>query len=444
VIYAFPSDGADRFTALAGPIAWDVAAVDAWWRREDPSRTLRFDLFAFPGCASGAGQLDISRVQLQQPSIYYAATSTRAGRIVFELDRTFVDPAKKYLVYYDGPVEEPRICGQSSLLPDEGGRYAYSIVYAQACRADIGSGVVTANVAVHELTHNLGAVPPGGAPDACPGDSAHVCDDPDDLMYPYTRGQGLNAVKLDAGHNDYYDHGQGWWDLHNSTWLAHLDAPHHVLSVSFSKSTGTGQVTSDLPGIACPPTCSTTWDEGSKVTLTATAGEGSRFVGWSGACSAAPCTVTMGSEQTAVALFAAGDGDEPGRHPLPADLHDHPRQGNAHPAERKPRPTFRARGLGRSLLWQGSLHRPTRRELDRHRGVRRRPRPGLSAGAAADEGEALPPPLAAAEPTPPLRARPRSPRGSRPATRATAPPRGCRARPAHAAAPRALPHWVRG
>jgi len=305
VIYAFPSDGVDRFATLAGPIASDVAAIDAWWRREDPSRTPRFDLFAFPGCAPGAGQLDISRVQLQQPTGFYAATSTRAARIVFELDQTFADPAKKYLVYYDGAVEEPRLCGQSTISPDAGGRYAYSVVYAQACRADIGTGVVTASVAVHELTHNLGAVPPGGAPDACPGDSAHVCDDADDLMYPYTRGQGLSAVKLDAEHNDYYEHGQGWWDLRSSTWLTHLDAPQHQLDVSFGTSTGTGQVASDLPGIACPPACSTPWDEGSQVTLTATPGDGSRFAGWSGACSADPCTVTMSAAETAVARFAA-------------------------------------------------------------------------------------------------------------------------------------------
>ncbi len=305
VIYAFPSDAADRFAALAGPIASDVAAMDAWWRREDPSRTLRFDLFAFPSCAQGAGQLDISRVQLEQPASFYMDTSTRAGRIIFELDRILADPEKKYLVYFDGPVEEPRLCGQSSLMPDQGGRYAYSVVYAQACRADIGTGVVTANVAVHELTHNLGAVPPGGPPDSCVGDSAHVCDDPDDLMYPYTKGQGLSAVKLDAGHNDYYAHGHGWWDLHNSTWLARLDEPQHVLNVSFGKSTGGGQVTSDLPGVACPPACSTSWDEGSTVALTATAGEGSRFVGWSGTCSSDPCTVTVASDQTAVAFFAA-------------------------------------------------------------------------------------------------------------------------------------------
>jgi hypothetical protein len=305
VVYAFPSDGADGFATLAGPIASDVAAMDAWWRREDPSRTPRFDVYAFPECLPGFGQLDISRVQLSQPSSYYAPTSTRMARIVFELDRTFADPSKKYLVYYDGAIEEPRLCGQSIVSPDAGGRYAYSVVYAQACRADIGTGVVTANVALHELTHNLGAVPPDGPPNACSGDTAHVCDDPDDLMYPYTKGQGLNAVKLDAGHDDYYAHGHSWWDLRNSAWLTHLDAPQHLLSVSFGRSTGRGQVTSDQPGIACPPACSRPWDEGSQVTLSATPSDGSRFVGWSGACSSDPCTVMVNADETAVALFAA-------------------------------------------------------------------------------------------------------------------------------------------
>ncbi|HMK92343.1 MAG TPA: hypothetical protein VK576_05030, partial [Thermoleophilia bacterium] len=278
---------------------------DAWWRREDPSRTPRFDLYAFPGCAPGFAQLDISRVQLSQPTSYYAPTSTRMARIVFELDRTFADPSKKYLVYYDGGVEEPRLCGQSIISPGAGGRYAYSVVYAQACRADIGTGVVTASVALHELTHNLGAVPSGGPPNSCPGDSAHVCDDVDDLMYPYTRGQGLSAVKLDAGRNDYYGHGQSWWDLRNSAWLTHLDAPQHLLSVSFGRSTGRGEVTSDQPGIVCPPACSAPWDEGSLVTLSAIPSDGSRFVGWSWPCSADPCRVTVKAAETAVALFAA-------------------------------------------------------------------------------------------------------------------------------------------
>ena len=112
-------------------------------------------------------------------------------------------------------------------------------------------------------------------------------------------------MKLDAGRNDYYGHGQGCWDLRNSAWLAHLDAPQQLLSVSLGTSTGGGRVTSNLPGIACPPGCSSLWDTGAQVTLTATPAEGSRFAGWSGACSSDPCAVTMSAAQTAVASFAA-------------------------------------------------------------------------------------------------------------------------------------------
>ena len=194
VIYAFPSDGVDRYASLAPLIAADLAAIDSWWRRQDASRTIRFDLFAFPGCTPGLDQLDLSRVKLSQPASYYAAVSSRGGRLVGELNQRFGEPTKKYLVYYDGVVDEPRLCGQSTVAPDQGGRYAYSLVYSQACHADVGTGVITASVVAHELGHNLGAVPPGGPPHACEGDTAHICDDENDLMFPFTRGQGLNAA----------------------------------------------------------------------------------------------------------------------------------------------------------------------------------------------------------------------------------------------------------
>ena len=113
VIYAFPSDGVDRYTSLAPLIVADLTAIDAWWRRQDASRTIRFDLFAFPGCAPGLGQLDLSRVQLTQPASYYAAVNSRGGRLISELNQQFAESSKKYLVYYDGVVDEPRLCGQS-------------------------------------------------------------------------------------------------------------------------------------------------------------------------------------------------------------------------------------------------------------------------------------------------------------------------------------------
>jgi hypothetical protein len=34
VVYAVPVDGQDRFAELASPLTTDIAAIDAWWRRE--------------------------------------------------------------------------------------------------------------------------------------------------------------------------------------------------------------------------------------------------------------------------------------------------------------------------------------------------------------------------------------------------------------------------
>jgi Divergent InlB B-repeat domain len=305
VIYAFPSDGADRYASLAPLIAADLSAIDGWWRRQDPTRTIRFDLFAFPGCTPGLDQLDLSRVKLSQPASYYAGVSSRGGRLVGELNQRFAEPTKKYLVYYDGVVDEPRLCGQSTVAPNEGGRYAYSLVYSQACHADVGTGVVTASVVAHELGHNLGAVPPGGPPHACEGDTAHICDDENDLMFPYTRGQGLSAVSLDAGHDDYYAHSGAWWDLQDSAWLAHIGS-QFALTVTVGGS-GKGTVSSASPGISCPASCSATFDPGTQVELSATPGDHTRFVGWSGGCTADPCVVTMSSAQTVVAKFVAQD-----------------------------------------------------------------------------------------------------------------------------------------
>src|SRR5690242_8517785 len=41
VVYAVPSDGADRFSDYASRIATDAAAIDSWWQGQDPARTPR-------------------------------------------------------------------------------------------------------------------------------------------------------------------------------------------------------------------------------------------------------------------------------------------------------------------------------------------------------------------------------------------------------------------
>jgi hypothetical protein len=79
-------------------------------------------------------------------------------------------------------------------------------------------------------------------------------------------------------------------------------------SVSLSVSiAGNGTVTSSPSGVNCTSTCSPSFPAGTAVTLTATAGSGSYFSGWTGACSGTgSCVVTMNSAQSVSATFVSG------------------------------------------------------------------------------------------------------------------------------------------
>jgi hypothetical protein len=69
---------------------------------------------------------------------------------------------------------------------------------------------------------------------------------------------------------------------------------------------GSGAVTSDPAGIVCGSTCSAAFPYGSSVTLTAAAGSGSTFNGWSGdSCSGVvSCVVTMDAARLVTADFS--------------------------------------------------------------------------------------------------------------------------------------------
>ncbi len=232
VIYAFPLDAADRFSERASGIATDLSAIDAWWAGQDPTRRPRFDLHAFPGCDSYFGRLDLSHVRLPRDAAYYRPNGLRFERISADLAGPaflFSSLEKKYLVYYDGPVENGTICGEARRGQVEGGAGAYSIVYLGACEADLGLGGLTAVAAAHELVHGLNALPSPfpspGPPNACPTDQGHVCDSQRDLLFPESTAETTLAnVALDLGRNDYYGHGGPWWDVRRSFFLWWLDS----------------------------------------------------------------------------------------------------------------------------------------------------------------------------------------------------------------------------
>jgi hypothetical protein len=309
VVYAYPSDGADRLGATADRIVSDLERISAWWRSHDPAREPRFDLFAFPGCASPWGQVDISSVRLARPASAYAAADA-----TFPLVRTdlvaagLADVTKKYLVFYDGPLDASNVCGVGSGDPDGGAPSSFAMVWLQATGlcGSVGNGDYGAFVTVHELLHALGAVPGpsggSGPPHGCPADDGHVCDAINDVLSPRGYADTLSDYVLDVGRDDYYGHGGSWFDVRTSRWLRRLDLPEHPLTVEIA-GTADDSVESSLPGIACPPACAIGWEAGTDVELTASAGVDRVFVRWEGACSGEDCAVAMDGPAAVRAVF---------------------------------------------------------------------------------------------------------------------------------------------
>ncbi len=87
-------------------------------------------------------------------------------------------------------------------------------------------------------------------------------------------------------------------------------APNPTLSVTLG-GTGSGLVTSSPAGISCQPTCSSSFNFGTQVTLTAAPSAGSSFAGWSGGggtCNnnnTPSCALTLTGSQKVTATFTA-------------------------------------------------------------------------------------------------------------------------------------------
>jgi hypothetical protein len=303
--YAIPSDGTDNFQATANGIVNDAAWIDQWWQSQDPTRTPRFDRYPFPGCASTWGQLDIGFIRLPNPASYYATRDALSVRLDEDLVRTFA-PSQKTVVYYDGPTANSQVCGETDYLANTlGGRNGIVYVYPQsACNlTPIGSGG-SAEVAGHELLHNLGAVP-DAAPNECPApNQGHVCDTKTDVMYPFISPDStLDEVVLDQNHDDYYAHGSAWWDVQDSDWLEHL--PQFPFSLA-EQGSGRLVARSGTLKLPCDSGCtSLPLDNGTTVSVIAVPAPGWVFSSWNGSCTgAAPsCVLSVGAAAAATATF---------------------------------------------------------------------------------------------------------------------------------------------
>ncbi len=312
VTYAVPADVSGRFGTLASAIATDTAAIDAWWRREDPTRAPRYDLFAFPGCTAKFGSLDLGFVRLPQGAAAYTGNNA-ADVLLSDLSAIEALTSQKHVVYYDGPAPfGDQVCG-TTFVPrsatTQGGFSGIAFVWLQSlCGGDVGAGRLNAAVAVHELIHGLAALQ-GGSPNECPPpNDGHVCDSPNDVLYPEASSQTtLSTQILDTGRDDYYGHSGSSFDVQDSAWLSHL--PQQRLTVAIQRTgsaRGTVRLTSPT-AFECAQSCSLQLDLGLSATLVARPAAGFRFAGWKGACSGtASCVVTLAAARSVVALFGAG------------------------------------------------------------------------------------------------------------------------------------------
>ena len=293
VLYAHPSDGPDRSAELAPRIWADIEEIDAWWRTQDPTRTPHFDVTRF----SCGLQLDLTSRRLGIDAATLAAADDRWDWIREDLfvtarvDGTYT----KYLLYYDGPVDDAALCGEGAGGVSGTG---LAVVYLGTC-----AGYSTAVVAAHELLHGLGALFRVTAPNACPGDALHVCDSPADLLSAHAQPHPLSAYILDAGRDDYYGHDRSWFDVRDSRWLRHLDARARIVL----RVRGRGSVRSDVPGLACAASCTTSWNPETALILQATPAAGQRFVRWEGgdcATTIARCDLLLDESIALTAVFA--------------------------------------------------------------------------------------------------------------------------------------------
>jgi hypothetical protein len=113
----------------------------------------------------------------------------------------------------------------------------------------------------------------------------------------------LAGFRLDAAHDDYYDHDGSWPDLRDSVYLRRVGERRSTIALTVR---GRGAVASPVPGLVCMSSCTTVWDAGMEVPLRASPAPGYRFVRWEGECSGRTnCTVSLqGARIDVTALFA--------------------------------------------------------------------------------------------------------------------------------------------
>ena len=289
-VYLIPSDGTDSLGAVANAMQSDADQVDAWWRGQDPTRVPRNDVTSF-SCGT---QLDVTTVRSTLSGSQLTPISSRFSGIVDTLVRAgFSSPLTKYLVYYDGPIDDDNICGQGG-----SDSTASASPSSTTARASASPRLRSPRTSSSTRSAPCRSAPRTSARATTPG--THATTRATSCIPPLGSGP-LSAKVLDPGRDDYYGHSGAWLDTQDSAWLVRLDSQAQLaLTVS-----GPGSVSADVPGLQCSSSCTTTWNSGQRLALTATPAAGAKLVRWAGTCSgSAGCNVTVSPGATLSALFA--------------------------------------------------------------------------------------------------------------------------------------------
>lgn len=211
-VYMLPADRPDEGLDISGAMNTSIAAANSWLSARTGGRLLRVD--------TSGGEPDITFVRSAASDAEFQSAGI-FGRIGTELgNQGLTEYTKQYVVYWSG-VAPAGTCGQASGW----GTYAVLFLFADTgCNAHTLATVPdrprwAEAIVLHEIFH-LGQVVSVRAPNNCPSNPFHVCDDcdadPRDIMCPWARDFPLD---LDDGapdpannHRDYYLHSQGFLD----------------------------------------------------------------------------------------------------------------------------------------------------------------------------------------------------------------------------------------
>ena len=216
LMYVLPKDGADGQLDTNGAITNVVAATQRWFEGQTEGRRLRFDTY------QGAPDITFFRMSRTEAEIKPHLIGILDQIELELLHAGFNHPHKIYAVVYGAlaRVANFGFCGLGNLPPKSLG--AVASLYPLNCPSspfspdDSGGWELTL---AHEIIHALGFV----AECAPNYYTAHVKDDPRDLMYenqlkPASRG--IRQEILDVGRDDYYGHtNPGCLDLAKSVFL---------------------------------------------------------------------------------------------------------------------------------------------------------------------------------------------------------------------------------